>query len=68
MNAWSGCDLTSAIFTKSKTILVKLIVKGEHKVFDICSIVDKTYATPEEIGKAEVKLFVITYDMYYESF
>ena len=47
---------------------MKLIAKGVREMLDICSILDKTDATPEEIGKAGVKLFVTTYGMYYESF
>ena len=58
----------SAIFNKGKTTLVELIAKGVRKMLDICSILDKTDATPEEIGKAGVKLFVTTYGMYCESF
>ena len=47
---------------------MKLIAKGVREMLDICSILDKTDATPEEIGKAGVKLFVTTYHIYYESF
>ena len=65
-HAWSSCNTTSAVFNKSKTVLVKLI--GDHEVLDICSTFDKTEATPEEVGKTRVKLFVTTYGMYYESF
>ena len=68
IHAWSGCDSKSAIFNKGKTPLMKLIAKSDRKVLDICSIFDKTDATPEEIGRAGVKLFVTTYGMYYESF
>ena len=68
IHAWSGCDSTSTIFDKGKTSLMKLIAKGVREMLDICSILDKTDATPEEIGKAGVKLFVTTYGIYYESF
>ena len=52
------------IFNKGKTTLMELIAKGVRKILDICSILDKTDATPEEIRK----LFVTTYGMYCESF
>ena len=61
IHAWSGCNKTSAIFNKGKTELMKLIAKGVHEVLD------KTDATPEEIGKAGFKLFVTTYGMYFDS-
>ena len=58
----------SAILNKDKTTLMELIAKKVRKTFDICSILDKTDVTPEEIGKAGVKPFVTKYGMYYESF
>ena len=58
----------SAILNKDKTALMELIAKRVRKMLDICSILDKTDPTQEEIGKAGVKLFVTTYGMYYESF
>ena len=68
IHAWSGCDTTSAIFNKGKTALMKLIAKWDRKVLDIiCFTFNNTHVTLEEIGKAEVKLFVTTYGMYYES-
>ena len=48
------CDSTSAILNKDKPALMKLM---KPQVLDICSIFDKTDATPEEIGKAKAKLF-----------
>ena len=56
IDAWIGCSTTSAIFNKGKKVLMKLIAKGDREVLDICSTFDKTDATPEEIGKAGVKL------------
>ena len=47
---------------------MKQIAKGVREMLDICSILNKTDATPKEIGKAGVKLFVTTYHIYYESF
>ena len=52
IHAWIGCDKASAIFNKGKTVLMKLIAKGDCKVLDICSTFEKTEATPEEIRKA----------------
>ena len=61
IHAWSGSDSTSAIFNKGKTALMKQIAKGVREMFDICSFLDKIDATPEEIGKAGVKLFLTFY-------
>ena len=46
---------------------MKLIAKWDRKVLDIYFTFNNTHVTLEQIGKAEVKLFVTTYGMYYES-
>ena len=35
MHARSGCDTTSTIFNNCETALMKLVDKGDYKVFDI---------------------------------
>ena len=68
IHAWRGWDSMLVIFNKGKTALMKLKDKGDCNMLDICSIFDKTDVTPQEIGKAGVKLFVAIYSMYRESF
>ena len=68
IHAWRGWDSMLVIFNKGKTALMKLKDKGDCNMLDICSIFDKTDVTPQEIGKAGVKLFVAIYSMYCESF
>ena len=66
--SWSGCTTTSAIFHMVRTALMKLTAKEDREVLDICSTFGKTDATPKEIGKAGVKLFVTKYGKYCDSF
>ena len=54
IHAWSGWDATLTIYIKGKTTRMKLIVKGDRDVLNICSTFEKTDSTLDEIGKPEL--------------
>ena len=64
IHAWGGCDTTSATFNQGKTAVMKLVKKGDHRVLDICSVIDKKESTQEGIGSAGIKLFITMYGKY----
>ena len=66
IHAWSGCDKMSAIINQSKAALMKLVAKGDCGALVIRSTFDR--ATPDDFGKACVKLFITTCGMCSKSF
>ncbi len=58
--AWSGCDTTSATFGQGKTSLLKKF-QASTKVQQISLLMGDPGMTPNEIGRAGVRLFVILY-------
>ena len=60
LHAWSGCDTTSATYGHGKTALLKKI-KDSEELQQISSLMYDPDATPEEIGKAGNRLFIILY-------
>ena len=60
LHAWSGCDTTSATFGQGKTSLMKRF-KESKELQQISSLMSENTTTAEQIGKAGMRLFVITY-------
>ncbi|XP_065911780.1 uncharacterized protein [Dysidea avara] len=60
IHAWTGCDTTSATFGQGKTNLVKKIQVCKE-VQQIALLMSASSATPDEVGKAGVRLFVILF-------
>ena len=58
VHAWSGCDTTSATFGQGKTTLLKKI-KESNKLQQISYLMNNADASPEQIGKAGIQVFII---------
>ena len=60
IHAWSGCDTTSAIFSKGKSIAMNKILGSVH-ARELLTAIGTGSSTPAEVGKAGVKLFLFMY-------
>lgn len=60
IHAWSGCDTTSATFGQGKVGLTKRLTSSTE-VQGISQLMMNCDATPDQIGEAGVRLFVIVY-------
>lgn len=60
IHAFSGCDTTSAIFEKGKSVLLRLIEKSK-KAQELCSTFMANDMSHDAIGKAGIKLFLLMY-------
>lgn len=60
IHAWSGCDTTSATYGHGKTSLIKKITSSKD-LRDILKKFENTESTPEEIGAAGIKIFILLY-------
>ena len=57
-HAWTGCDITSATFGHGKANLLKKIQVSEE-VQQIAHLMGDFSVTPEEVGRAGIRLFLI---------
>ena len=62
LHAFSGCDTTSAIYKKSKAIMVNLFKKQSRLIRDIASIFYSSSSTQNEISQAGEKMFLTIYN------
>ena len=60
INAWTGCDTTSATFGHGKANLLKKIQVSEE-VQQIAHLMGDYSVTPEEVGRAGIHLFLILF-------
>ena len=60
MHAWSGCDTTSVTYGQGKVGLLKKI-KQSKEVQLIADLMMDNNATVEQVGEADVSLFVIVF-------
>jgi len=60
IHAWTGCDTTSATFGQGKNNLVKKI-QVSKEVQQISLLMGDPSVTPEQVGKAGARLFVILF-------
>ena len=60
IHAWSGCDTTSATYGHGKTSLIKKIISSKD-LRDILKKFENMESTPEEIGAAGIKVFILLY-------
>ena len=61
VHAWSGYDTTSATFGQGKTALLKKM-KNFNKLQQISCFISNTDASPEQIGKAGIQVFIYMYN------
>jgi len=60
IHAWTGCDTTSATFGHGKANLLKKIQVSEE-VQQIAQLMGDSSMTPEEVGRAGIRLFTILF-------
>ncbi|KAG1666649.1 hypothetical protein GQR58_017809 [Nymphon striatum] len=60
IQAFSGCDATSAIFDQGKTSIIKLIEKSK-KARNFCDILMPSDSTVKEVGDPGIGLLVLMY-------
>ena len=60
IHAWTGCDTTSAIYSKGKTSLLKN-VSSSLELQRLMTTIRDCWADKEEIGQAGFKLFISMY-------
>ena len=66
LHAWSGCDITSAIYFKGKGSLVTTLRKSE-KMKKMSAIISNISSTQDEVGEASIEAFKILYGVNKDS-
>ena len=63
IHAWSGCDSTSATFSKGKPTFLKLLKKS-WKLQNVSDIMNEYWATENDVGEAAVAALRLIVDMW----